>query len=84
MYEINYDSDYGYAVLWIRIRDPAPFGTLDLESGMGKKSISESLETIFGLKIIKFFDAVSDPGSGIFLTLDPRSGMEKTRIWDPG
>ncbi len=46
-------------------------------SGMGKKSgsgsgmnepdhISESLETIFGVKIIKFFDA------------DPGSGMEKT------
>jgi hypothetical protein len=49
-------------------------------SGMGKKSgsgsgmnnrdpISESLETSFGVKILKFFDA--DPGSGIFLTLDP-------------
>ncbi len=25
----------------------------------------------------KFFDADSDQGSGIFLTLDPRSGMEK-------
>jgi hypothetical protein len=48
---------------------------------MGKKSgsgsgmnnpdhISESLETIFGLKILKFFD--SDPGSG----------MEKFRIRD--
>jgi hypothetical protein len=43
---------------------------------MGKKSgmnisdhISESLKTIFGLKILKFFDA--DPGFGIFLTLDP-------------
>jgi hypothetical protein len=45
---------------------------------MGKKSrsrsgmnipdhISESLETIFGVKILKSFDA--DPG--IFLTLDP-------------
>ncbi len=30
--------------------------------------ISESLETIFGLKILKFFDA--DPGSRIVLTLD--------------
>jgi hypothetical protein len=48
---------------------------------MGKKSgsgsgmnnpdhISESLESIFYAKILKFFDA------------DPRSGMEKIRIWD--
>jgi hypothetical protein len=46
---------------------------------MGKKSrsgsgmnipdhIFESLETIFWVKILEFFDA--DPGSGIFLTLD--------------
>jgi hypothetical protein len=27
--------------------------------------ISESLETIFGLKIVKFFDVDPDPGSGI-------------------
>jgi hypothetical protein len=33
--------------------------------------ISESLETIFVLKILKFFDVVPDPRSGIFLTLDP-------------
>jgi hypothetical protein len=32
--------------------------------------ISKSLETIFGLKIFKFFDADPDPGSGIFMTLD--------------
>ncbi len=47
--------------------------------GMSKKSgfgmnnlnhISESLETIFGVKILKFFDA------------DPGSGMEKFRILD--
>ncbi len=31
--------------------------------------ISERLGTIFWVKILKFFDA--DPGSGIFLTLDP-------------
>jgi hypothetical protein len=31
--------------------------------------ISESLVTVFGLKILKFFYA--DPGSRIFLTLDP-------------
>jgi hypothetical protein len=49
---------------------------------MGKKSrsrsgvnipdhISESLKTIFGLKILKFFNADPYPGSGIFLTLNP-------------
>jgi hypothetical protein len=29
----------------------------------------------FGLKILKFFDAGLDPGSGIFSTLDPRYWM---------
>ncbi len=51
-------------------------------SGKGKKSgsgfgmniqdhFSENLETVFRLKILKFFDADPDPGSGTFLTLDP-------------
>jgi len=44
--------------------------------------ITESLETVFGLKIHKFFDADADPGSGNFLTMDPGSGME-IRIPDP-
>jgi hypothetical protein len=39
--------------------------------------ISDSLETIFGLQIPKFFHADPDPGSGIFLTLDPGFGMGK-------
>jgi hypothetical protein len=34
----------------------------------------------FWVKILKFFD--TDPGSGIFLTLDPGSGMGKIRIRD--
>ncbi len=38
--------------------------------------ICESLETIFWVKILKFFDVDPDPGSGIFLTLDLGSGME--------
>ncbi len=61
-------------------------------SGMGKKSrsgstmnildhISESLETIFWIKILKFFDADADPGSDNLF--DPGSGMEKIRIWYP-
>ena len=34
--------------------------------------ISEILETIFWVKILKFFDADADPGyPGISLTLDP-------------
>jgi hypothetical protein len=36
--------------------------------------ISESLEKIFGFKILKFYDADADP--------DPESGMEKIRIRD--
>ncbi len=59
----------------MRIRDPVPFypWIRDTGSGMGKKSgsgsemnnrdhISESLETIFWVKILKFFDV--GPGSG--------------------
>jgi hypothetical protein len=42
--------------------------------------ISESLQTIFWVKILKFFDADADPG--IFLSLDPGSGMKKIRIQD--
>jgi hypothetical protein len=43
-------------------------------SGSGMKTpdhISECLETIFWIKILKFFEA------------DPGSGMEKIRIRDP-
>ncbi len=45
--------------------------------------ISKSLQTVFW---VKFFYADPDPGFGIFLTLDPGSGMEKIRIrdTDPG
>jgi hypothetical protein len=32
---------------------------------------SENLETIFWVKILKFFDADADLDPGIFLTLDP-------------
>jgi hypothetical protein len=42
--------------------------------------ISETLETIFLVKILKFFDADAD--QGIFLTLDQGSEMEKIRIRD--
>jgi hypothetical protein len=45
---------------------------------------------LFGLKILKFVDADSDPGSGIFLTLDPgwknsdRLKILKFFVADPG
>jgi hypothetical protein len=39
-------------------------------------NFSESLETVKGLKILRFFNADPDPGSGIFFTLDPGFGME--------
>jgi hypothetical protein len=51
--------------------------------------ISESLETIFWVKILQFFDA--DPGSEIFLTLDPgwKTLLPLTSVparcaWSPG
>jgi hypothetical protein len=42
--------------------------------------IFESLETIFWLKMLEFFDADPDPGSENIL--DPGSEMEKIRIRD--
>jgi hypothetical protein len=55
----------------LRIRDPVSFSPLDpgwvkLGSGSGMNSpdhIFESLETIFWVKILKFFDADTHPGS---------------------
>jgi hypothetical protein len=44
--------------------------------------ISESLATIFWVKMLNFCDADTDSGSEISLTLDPGSGMEKIRIRD--
>jgi hypothetical protein len=43
--------------------------------------IFENLVSVFWVKILKLFDADPDPESGILLTLDPGSGMEKS---DPG
>ncbi len=57
-------------------------------SGMGKKSgmyipdhISESVETIFGVKILKFFDA--DAGSGSGNLFSPGSGIRNGTNADP-
>jgi hypothetical protein len=44
-------------------------------------NFSESLETVLGQKILNFFDADPDPGSGNSLSLDPGG---KIRIRDPG
>jgi hypothetical protein len=44
--------------------------------------ISERLETLFWVKILKFFDADADPG--IFLTLDPGWKKFGSGIRDPG
>jgi hypothetical protein len=52
----------------IRIRDPYP----ELRSRI---ILTRAYKQFFGLKKFKFFYA--DAGSGIFLTLDPGSGMEK-------
>jgi hypothetical protein len=64
---------------WIPDRDLGWGINSDPGSGMNiPDHFSESLETFLGLKILKFFDSVPDPGSGIFLTLDQVSGMEKS------
>ncbi len=66
----------------LRIRDPVPFCPLDPGSVMGKKSGSgprdkhhgsyfQKLGSNFWFKILKIFYVDPDPGSGIFLTLDP-------------
>jgi hypothetical protein len=81
---------YSKIVLRIRIRDPVlfcafmtPGSAINQKSGSGygmnnPDNISESLETIFGLKILKFFDADPDPGS---FWLWIRDG--KIRVLDP-
>jgi hypothetical protein len=67
----NCGSGYYYSVA-----DLGSGSFLTPESGIGKKSrsgsgmnipdhISESLETIFCLKILKLFDTDPDPGSGM-------------------
>jgi hypothetical protein len=52
----------------------------DLRSGMNiPVNFAGRLETVFRVKILKFFDEDPDPGSGIFFTLDPG-----WKISDPG
>jgi hypothetical protein len=57
---------------------------LDPDPGSGMNipdHFAESLETLFGLKILKFFDVDPDPGSRIFLTLNQGSGIPDGKIW---
>jgi hypothetical protein len=54
---------------WVKNQDLDPGWTMNIPD-----HISESLETIFWVKILKFFDADADPGSGI----------KKNLIRDPG
>jgi hypothetical protein len=63
----------------------------DPGSGMNiPDHFSESLDTVFSVKntVPKFFDADPDPGSGIFLTLNPgsviRDGKIRIRDKHPG
>jgi len=56
---------------------------LDPEPGYGLNILdhsAESLETVFELKILIFFDVDPDPGSGIFLTLNQGSGIPDGKI----
>jgi hypothetical protein len=72
-------------VLRIRIRDPVLFDTWIRDPGWKKiqDHFSESIEQFFGLKILKFFNADLEPGSGIFLT-GSRIRDGKIQIWYPG
>ncbi len=86
------DADWHVMLTTVKISvaDPGSGVFLTPGSGMGKKSRSgtgiqyehpgtyiRELRNNFGRKILKFFDADPDSGSGIFLTLVPGSGMEK-------
>jgi hypothetical protein len=73
------------------VRDPVPFRSLDPGwvknqdpypgSGMNiPDHISESLKQFFGLKILKFFDADPDLGSGIRNLFDTGSGIQDGKI----
>ncbi len=69
--EVFFALDFAFIceVLRLRIRDPVPFWWLKSGSGSGTNNpdhISKSLETNFWVKIkvLKFFDAVPDQGTG--------------------
>ncbi len=75
------------------IRDRLPFGPLDpgwvwkSRSGSGMyipEHISESLETIFWVNILKFFDVDADPDPGSGNLFDPGSEIRDGKNSNPG
>jgi hypothetical protein len=82
-------------VLWIRIRDPAPFDPRDPEWVKNQDPyirdeyfgsyFRELRNNFLGYNtVLKFFDAYANSVPKIFLALDPGSGMEKIRTRNPG
>ncbi len=77
---------------WVENQDPDPGSRSEMNN---LDHISESLETIFWVKMLNFLDAIPDgkigfgirvgkksnPGSGMEKS-DPESGMENFFIWD--
>ncbi len=64
---------------WVKNKDPDPgSGSRDENPG----PYSESLETIFWVKILKFFDADADLGSGN--VFDPGSSSQDEKNSYPG
>jgi hypothetical protein len=61
-----WDPDPG----WEKNPDPDPGSRMNIPD-----RFSESLDTVLGLKILKFFDADTDPGSGMNKNSDPASGI---------
>ncbi len=79
-------------MLRIRIRDPVPFLSLDLGSGMGRKSASGSgirdeQPGSYFLELRNHFFGFLGGFLGVkilkFFDADPGSGMETIRIRDP-
>jgi hypothetical protein len=67
--------------LWIRVPGWKKSGSgsciRDEHTGSYFQELRNNFFQFFRVKNTSFFDADSDPGSGIVLTLDPGSGMAK-------
>jgi hypothetical protein len=80
------DPEYGSFLTHaseIRMRDPG-WKKIRIRDEHPRSFFRELRNNFLGSKILKFFDADPDPGSGMFLTPDPGSGREKfgSRIWE--